>query len=304
MSEDKLTVHIVFTGENSLLENYAGNLQKELEMLGCQINLGRTEDSQADVNHYMCVDDLELRYKGTYKTTDTTVRTVLTAYGHSGQAGGVLKDHEHRYMACICTSIDEIGRLISEEIPRNKIYYIAPVVLDRGIKPKKINLGITNRCYHHFDFRKRDDLILQVCQQLEPDFFRFKIMGSGWDAIVEQLKGLKFEVEYYASFNREVYKRLIPSLDYWLYYGFDEGAMGYLDALAAGVKTIATPQGFHLDTKCGLTHPCKTVQDFIGVLRNIQNEKKVVVDSVMEWGWKDCAKRHMEIWKYLVRTKR
>ena len=101
-------------------------------------------------------------------------------------------------------------------------------------------------------------MILEVCRHLEARFFKLKIMGAGWGEIVSQLEQLGFEVEYYAEFNREIYKTLMTSLDYWIYYGFDEGAMGYLDALAAGVKTICTPQGYHLDTRCGLTYPCNT----------------------------------------------
>ena len=102
---------------------------------------------------------------------------------------------------------------------------------------------------------------------------------------------------------KEIYKKLMPSLDYWLYYGFDEGAMGFLDALAAGVKTIATPQGYHLDAKGGLTHPCSTIEDFIRVLKRIQEEKKEIADTVKDWTWQNYARKHLEIWHYLTHTK-
>jgi len=58
-----------------------------------------------------------------------------------------------------------------------------------------------------------------------------------------------FEVEYHENFDYEVYKELIPTLDYYLYVGKDEGQMGFIDALAAGIPTIVTPQGFHLDER-------------------------------------------------------
>ena len=112
-----------------------------------------------------------------------------------------------------------------------------------------------------------------------------------------------FEVNYYANFDKEIYQELIPSLDYWIFTGFDEGGMGYLDALAAGVKTIVTPQGFHLDTKYGLTYPCSTIKDFIETLQEIQTEKKKIINAVKDWTWENYARKHLEIWQYLTRTK-
>ena len=128
-------------------------------------------------------------------------------------------------------------------------------------------------------------------------------MGAGWDEIVVQIRQMGFEVEYYNEFDKHIYKQLMPSLDYWLYYGFDEGAMGYLDALAAGVKTIATPQGFHLDIEGGLAFPCNTIEEFVRALKQIQDEKKKISDAVKNWTWENYAKKHLEIWHYLTKTK-
>lgn len=47
-----------------------------------------------------------------------------------------------------------------------------------------------------------------------------------------------FQVDYYSEFIYEEYLKLMPSLDYYLFWGFDEGSMGYLDALRAGVKRL------------------------------------------------------------------
>ena len=86
---------------------------------------------------------------------------------------------------------------------------------------------------------------MDIGGQLDPDYFHFKIMGAGWDKIVKQMRCMGFEIDYYADFDYDVYVRMIQTLDYYLFWGFDEGSMGYLDALAAGVETIVTPQGYH-----------------------------------------------------------
>ena len=92
----------------------------------------------------------------------------------------------------------------------------------------------------------------------------------------------------------------MPLLDYYLYWGFDEGSMGYLDALRAGVGTIVTPQGFHLDVKDGITYACRTLSDFKNVLLELQNKRKKVIESVEAWTWENYVKKHLEVWNYLL----
>ena len=105
---------------------------------------------------------------------------------------------------------------------------------------------------------------------------------------------------YYPEFDYDTYVSLIPSLDYYLFWGFDEGSMGYLDALAAGVKTIVTPQGYHLDTRDGLTYPCRTIPDFIRVLSELEQEKRRIREAVSDWTWENYTKKHVEVWNYIL----
>ena len=43
--------------------------------------------------------------------------------------------------------------------------------------------------------------------------------------------------------------------------------MGFLDACAAGVKTIVTPQGYHLDAMRGITHGFKELPELVAIFR-------------------------------------
>lgn len=295
--KDKLKIRIIYLNDGWILGKFAKKLQEELYKLGQEVDIAEVEDPEADINHYVFYGDLSQICSGI-----DTVRTVMVTHVDSLRKMELIKFQTQNNVVDICMSSDTVNRLSTWGISRDKICYVNPAQ-DGKIKPKKIVLGITNRCYENIDFRKRDDLIVKVCEQLDPDSFKIRIMGEGWDKIVEQLLNMKFEVDYYAEFDPELYKELMPSLDYWIYYGFDEGAMGYLDALAAGVKTITTPQGYHLDTKCGLTFPCKTIEDFVSVLKEIQNERKKITDAVKDWTWENYAKKHLEIWQYLTGTK-
>ena len=295
--ERPLRIRIVCAKDSWIFEKFANKLQLELTNLGQTVDIAETEDTDADVNHYISYGRL-----GEFVSDKKNVRTTMITHIDSLMKRDLITYQAQRDVVGICMSADTLKKLSMWGISRDRLCYINPAQ-DGEIKPRKIVLGITNRCYGWLDCRKRDDMIVLICQQINPQFFRWKIMGSGWDEIVNAIQKLGFEVEYYPEFEREIYKSLMPSLDYWIYYGFDEGAMGFLDALAAGVKTIATPQGYHLDVKRGLTYPCSTIDDFISVLKKIQKEKEQIVEAVKEWTWENYAKKHLEVWQYLTHRK-
>lgn len=295
--KDKLKICIVYANEGWIFGKFATKLRDELIKMGHEAYIAEQGDPTADINHYIPYVRLQK-----FCINSGTIRTTMIPHIDCSLKLDLVKYQAQHDILGICMSADTMNTLASWGVPRNKICYVNPAQ-DGEIKPRKIVLGITNRCYHRHDLRKRDDLILKVCEHLDADFFKLKIMGAGWNEIIGQIKSMGFEIEYYADFDREIYKELMPSLDYWIYYGFDEGAMGYLDAMAAGVRTIATPQGFHLDTKYRVTFPCSTIDDFIKVLLQIQNDKKEIIDSVKDWTWDNYAKKHLEIWHYLTQTK-
>lgn len=197
----------------------------------------------------------------------------------------------------ICMSRETMESLASYGVPREKLCYINPAQ-DGVIKPKKYILGITHKI--HSDHRKNVNILVDLCKELNPDYFAFKIMGSGWDNIVSTIRDMGFQTDYYNDFNYEEYTKLMPTLDYYLFWGFDEGSMGYLDALRAGVETIVTPQGYHLDVRDGITYACRTIPEFIDVLLTLQEKRKKTVKSVDTWTWKNYVDKHLEVWNYLL----
>lgn len=42
-------------------------------------------------------------------------------------------------------------------------------------------------------------------------------MGAGWEDVVVQLRKRGFETEYYPKFNYDIYVKLMPTLDYYIY---------------------------------------------------------------------------------------
>jgi hypothetical protein len=197
----------------------------------------------------------------------------------------------------ICMSHETMINLSNLGIPREKLCYVNPAH-DGIISPRKNVIGIT--CRVQPDGRKREHFLSSLSKDISPEKFSFRIMGDGWDKQVNDLKNRGFFVEYTNHFIYNKYVELIPILDYYLYMGKDEGQMGFVDALAAGIETIVTPQGYHLDAPGGITHPFNTYDELLSIFKLIEDKRMKLVNSVSTWNWYDYTKKHLEIWEFLV----
>lgn len=284
-------VHLVCTSEGWILRKFAVKMQEELLKKGIKADISNSIDTTADINHHIAYYDFGCEPLKDYHDT------LMVTHVDSVNVLNLLKHQLQTAKMGICMSRDTMEQLVSMGVPREKLCYINPAQ-DGVIKPRKYVLGITHRI--HDDHRKRADALLDICDGISPDYFEFEIMGDGWETIVEQVRKKGFTVTYYPEFNYEIYVKLMPSLDYYLFWGFDEGSMGYLDALAAGIETIVTPQGYHLDTRNGLTYPCRTIPDFIDVLSELEMKKRKITEAVSDWTWGNYTAKHIEVWRYIL----
>lgn len=284
-------VRVVDSGEGWILSKFANEMKRGLEKRGIRADIGTYPDSNADMNYYTFYGDCE-----PLSMSNTTF--MITHVNNLNSVERIKHSLKTAQMG-ICMSYDTMDSLVKMGVSREKLCYINPAH-DNCVKPKKYILGITHRCYDNMDKRKRASAIIDIVKGIDPQFFCFKIMGAGWERIVDVLRQKGFEVLYFPEFDKEEYSNLISSIDYYMYWGFDEGSMGYLDALAAGVKTIVTPQGYHLDTRYGLTYSCRTIQDFRDVLLELEYKRKQIINTVSEWTWDNFVEKHIEVWNYLL----
>lgn len=285
-----LKINIVCREPGWILSKMANKLYEELGKLGIDVTICNHVVKEADVNHHVQFGENMVLEND----------TVMISHVDCEYSFGAAKQQLEVARLGICMSQDTMNKLISWGIPRTKLCYINPGQ-DGIIKPKKYVIGITHRCYK--DLRKRQWVLAEIFRELNPQYFKLRIMGDGWTRIVVELREMGYEVDYYDTFDYDLYSQLIPSLDYYMFFGMDEGSMGYMDALAAGVKTIVTPQGFHLDVGSQITHPCITMDEFVAALKSIQSERAKIVESVKPYTWKNYAIKHMEVWEYLMRRK-
>lgn len=292
-----MVINIITAKSGWIIYKFGRTVTEELQRMGVEVRMTDSFDPNANINHYFAPNNIG--YSSMSKVDCHT--TFMITHVDTELKLDQIKKLTDKGAIGICMSLETRDKMVSSGIKRNRICYINPAQ-DGQILPKKINLGFTHRIYN--DCRKRDDMVLDVCKEIDPDIFRFSIMGAGWDSIVSEMRDMGFEVEYFSEFDKAKYNELILSLDYYCYFGFDEGSMGFLDAMAAGVGTIVTPQGYHLDTEVDITYPVRTLNDIVNALKGIESKRKKYIRFVNTWTWKNYTLKHLEIWNYMLRRER
>jgi hypothetical protein len=286
-------VHYELGKDSWILEKFAFKLHENLQLMGINSDVAAMPDENADINHHILYYD----YDGVKRGVDTLMITHID----NTEKLEMLKKQMQVADAGICMSKETVHFLAQMGVNKNGLCYVNPA--HDGMMPiRKIVIGLSSRIYN--DGRKREVFLERLAKAVDPLYFKFKIMGENWTRQVHFLRDHGFEVEYFERFDYNEYLRLIPSLDYYLYMGMDEGQIGFIDALSAGVKTIVTKQGFHLDAYAGISHSFTTYQELEKIFLNLQQEKATLVDSVATWNWNDYAKKHVEIWNYLLSSEK
>lgn len=275
-----------------ILGKFALKMREYLIKNGIDADISNSPCNEADVNHHIIYEQ--------FTKSSNNIDTLMVTHIDSLQKLKKLYNKQKEYSLAICMSRDTMSRLQQFGIDKDKLSFVNPAH-DNDFLPKKIQIGYMSRRYS--DGRKREYLLRNLFENINPDFFSFKIMGSGWDEIVEFGIKNKIDIEYHSTFNLEKYKLMMSQIDYYLYTGLDEGQMGFVDALASGVKTIVTPQGYHLDVKNGIDYSFNSSEELLAIFKDIYNEKLSIINSVKSWTWENYTKKHILIWKKLLNEK-
>lgn len=277
-----------------IIEKMANRLAETLSTLGADACISPKWSATADVNHFMIFHYVQ----GEKSTTNT----MLITHVDDGLKIRMVKDRLREIADIgICMSCAHMNELVMEGVSPSALCFISPAH-DGTVTPRRISIGITTNLYG--DGRKREHLLHKLSSDIELKSFSFEIYGSGWSEIATRLRQAGALVNEYPSSpnDRDQYERMtraISSFDYYLYLGLDEGSMGTLDALAAGVKTIITPQGFHLDLPNGITHPVWTYEDLRAVFIDIGHDRSLRIAAVSNLTWTKYAQDHLNIWNAL-----
>jgi hypothetical protein len=278
-----------------IIEKTALQLCDALRQLGVDAAVSPKPSAESVINHFMIFHYVEPK-PGTINTMAVThVDDVL-------KMDMVRKHLAKGIRAAICMSSMTVDQLVSYGIDRKQLSYALPAH-DCTVVPRRIIIGITSNNYS--DDRKRDWLLVKLSKDIRLDDFEFQIFGRGWDQVCARLEAAGASVtvkepsdDYRADY--DAIKSAVPTFDYYFYPGLDEGSLGTLDALSAGVKTIVTKQGFHLDIPNGITHGFWDYDELKQIFDEIMRERRERIQFARSLTWSRYAHRHLDIWSSLI----
>jgi hypothetical protein len=265
-----------------------------LKELGAEVDLLPRWSESSDINHFML-----------YYYADPlcpTKSTMFITHVDDPTKHSIIKDMVDSVDMGICMSQMTVNWLGEAGIPLQRLCYISPAH-DGLVKPRRIRIGITTNLYE--DGRKRESLLARLAAENDLSEFEFEIFGRGWEKMSERLRAAGAGVtlypgtkDYQGDYERIL--RRIPEFDYYLYTGLDEGSLGTLDALAAGVPTITTPQGFHLDVPNCVTYPFVDYRELRNTFEEIVKDRHRRTASVAGLNWLEYARKHLQLWQALL----
>ena len=290
-----INVCLVLKDRGWILEKMAKRLSEQLIKWNVTSEIAFTPSPSADVNHWMYYNDLQGDFLGLNTLMITHVDRPIKLH--------VLKQRLKKADMGICMSRMALDQLVSSGIPPQKLCYITPAH-DGDIKPKRIVIGITSQI--RMDGAKREYVLVQMAQTIRLDAFHFDIIGPNWDNVIPYFEAAGATVNYNTGSQKDNLEHLrlvrecINRMDYYLYMGWDEGSMGFLDALAAGIPTIVTPQGFHLDINNGITYSFVDSEQLCSIFNHLAEERQNRINSVAGLTWDAYAQKHAILWRSLV----
>jgi len=268
---------------DGILTKFANKLNDELLLLGHKSSVVKKPSNKAEITHHINY----LPYKPT-----GTIDTIMITHIWEGYKLDSLRQSMKTVDMGIGFSSSVIKELGGLGLPKDKLTYVLPAH-DSKTRRHQIVAILTNV---YPDGCKREQMFTELVKTLDYDKWAFRIMGTGWSEILAPLVVDGLQVDYFNDFDSKVHNQILESSDYALYFGLDEGSMGLLDACNAGVKTIGTPQGFHLDM--GLDYSFTTQKELNDIFAGLNNNR------VAEWTWKNHALAHLDIWKQIQKDKK
>ncbi|MBI5481614.1 MAG: glycosyltransferase [Deltaproteobacteria bacterium] len=279
---------------NGIIEKLAARLAENLPAWGFAADLAEQPSRTAAVNHWL------LYYYG----PDARVgpATMLVTHIDRPHKLRLLQKRIPFVDVAVCVSRMTLQQLLDFNVPGSKLTYVTPGC-DLRPRPRRTVIALSSRVYP--DSRKREHLLVRLAHAMRLDLFEFVIVGPGWATIVRELRRAGALVSYHAGgddFEADYDAALdgLSRADYYLYLGLDEGAMGVLDALAAGVATIVTPQGYHLDLPHGITHSFVRFRELLAVFEQLAAVRRQRIDSVRGLTWHEYARQHATLWRAVL----
>jgi hypothetical protein len=291
-----MRVQIVLHDANKggIIGKIAKRLAEIVPEFGIDCRISNEPSNDVDLNHFM------MYYAS--QPVASTRNTMFITHVDDASKYSITKELLKKVDMGICMSRMTIKRLVDHCVSEERLCFVTPAH-DGLISPRRIRVGLTTNLYE--DGRKREDLLVRLGREIGFQGIEFEIFGEGWKKTAEDLRAFGAEVNLHESSgdylkDYETMVKAIPGFDYYLYLGLDEGSMGTLDALAAGVPLIVTMEGFHMDLGVPIEHPFIHYSELKSIFQKLLTDRKKKSALASSLTWREYGRKHAMIWRELV----
>lgn len=278
----------------------ARRVQRELETRGLNVQIVGKPEGNSDVVFWLYfrtpgileseMGNYSTRLKSTYVThVDNSVKLAQIKKLRRAGIDMVFLSPSHS---------NEISSMLSLANP------FASVLLGTDlVEPeRKMQMRIGLFSNRYADGRKNEKWLLSLAQEVDLKHCEFVFIGTGWGEIGNILENAGTQVEIYDDVQHPYpsysdFPLFYDSLDLYLNLGFDEGAMGAIDAYVLGTKLLISRQGYHedfvLDDSSFFSDYHEFKEKFIAIL----DAHRTHQENIKKWSWSNCANGLLQHWE-------
>lgn len=159
---------------------------------------------------------------------------------------------------------------------------------DFAFIPRRFRMGIVSKCYP--DGRKNEKWIIEFAKKGILTNSEIYFVGKGWESTAYKLRNLGVATQLYNDVenpypNYGEIQKFYQSIDLYFYFGFDEGALGSLDAYIFKTDFLISNQGFHSLFETDPGSLFNDFEDALGKLKAKIEKFEKWSNSVNQWTW-------------------
>lgn len=177
---------------------------------------------------------------------------------------------------------------VSEMLGLNQHFDFSLIPSDFGYIARPFRIGMVSKCYP--DGRKNEDWLIKLAREGVLNDCEFVVMGEGWGSTIAILRSLGIKCQEFSEAQGNVIpyseiKSFYNDLDLYVYFGFDEGALGSLDAYLLRKDLLVSDQGFHTLFNINNSSKFSNYEDAKQKLKKKIDEYNSWLESTYPWTW-------------------
>ena len=280
-----------------ILEKIAIRLKEYISEMGIACEIAAIPSNDVTVNFWMQYTDRTLM-NAIRTSTNGTKFKALALVTHVDESFKLARVKQLEESGVGLMFMSEFhAKEIKSMLNYKKDFRTALIPSDHNSGPRKFRIGLVSKWYP--DGRKNESWIIEFAKKGLLDNCEFSVVGYGWEETVSVLRSYGVECRMFNDVENRVpnyanIKEYYDYIDLYIYFGFDEGALGSLDAYVFKKDLLVSRQGFHTEFKLGgnsfVDNEIDAQEKFVLKKKNFEQWAQ----SLSKWTWNLYVKNIMD----------